>query len=302
MSRRLLLIFLVASAAFLLPWTGYLAATLPESFDTGAWRPAWVGFDIAMAGCFAVAAWLTAQRRRGAAPLLAATATLLCCDAWFDVLLDWSGPDRWTSVAMAALVELPIAAGLAFLARRVPNGAPARRTLTRRDFELNTDAEVLRVVRALKEHPDIPPPAADEPVLRRLAAAGYARRCRDGRWRPVPVDLHLPHPEQLPEEDRDAAREFADARNDRELRILGWAAAHGPEFGPWGQASRSTTHLTEAELAKFTEEYDELAQRYYLRRSGPAPGTREVALRFYAFPMPTESEVPVQQPAAGSRQ
>ncbi|WP_326834181.1 hypothetical protein VSH64_04525 [Amycolatopsis rhabdoformis] len=125
MNRRLVLVFLTGAAVFLLPWTGYLAATLPESFDTGAWRPAWVGFDIAMAACFAFAAWLTASRRRGAAPLLAATATLLCCDAWFDVMLDWAGPDRWTSLAMAALLELPIAAGLALLARRVPSGAPS---------------------------------------------------------------------------------------------------------------------------------------------------------------------------------
>ncbi|MEV6904836.1 hypothetical protein [Amycolatopsis sp. NPDC051372] len=81
---------------------------------------------------------------------------------------------------------------------------------------------------------------------------------------------------------------LANARNDRELRILCWAAHQGG-FGPWGQASRAVTHLTEVELARFTEEYNELAQRYYLRRSAPTPGTRELAMRFYAFP--TESEL-----------
>ncbi|WP_326834180.1 hypothetical protein VSH64_04520 [Amycolatopsis rhabdoformis] len=151
-----------------------------------------------------------------------------------------------------------------------------------------------RVVRALNEHPDTPAPPEAEPVLRRLAAAGYARRGRNGRWRPLPVDVRLPRPEQLPEEDRAAARAFADARNDRELRILGWAAHQGG-FGPWGQASRTVAHLTEDELARFAEEYHELAQRYSLRRATPAPGTRELAMRFYAFPMPTESELALQR-------
>jgi hypothetical protein len=36
------------------------------------------------------------RRRRAAVPLLAAMAALLLCDAWFDVVLDWTSPDRWT--------------------------------------------------------------------------------------------------------------------------------------------------------------------------------------------------------------
>ncbi len=49
------------------------------------------------------------RRRPTAVPVLAATAALLCCDAWFDVLLGWGGPGQWTGLALAVLVESPLA-------------------------------------------------------------------------------------------------------------------------------------------------------------------------------------------------
>src|SRR6266567_7693488 len=50
--------------------------------------------------------------RRRQAVILAAvgTATLLICDAWFDISLDVGTPDVWWSVGSAVLVELPLAA------------------------------------------------------------------------------------------------------------------------------------------------------------------------------------------------
>jgi hypothetical protein len=89
MIRRVLLVFLGAAAVCLVPWTGYLAQTLPDRYEASQWRTAWVGFDVALACCFAGAAWL-GLRRRAAVPLLVAAAALLCCDAWFDVVLDWA--------------------------------------------------------------------------------------------------------------------------------------------------------------------------------------------------------------------
>lgn len=71
--RRFLLFFLGAAAVCLVSWIVYLANTLPDQFDTGQWRAAWVGFDVALLGCFASAAWLGVRRRRAAVPLLAAT-------------------------------------------------------------------------------------------------------------------------------------------------------------------------------------------------------------------------------------
>jgi hypothetical protein len=109
MSRRVLLAFVGSAAAGLLPWTIYLAQTLPDRHASNSWKLAWVGFDTGLLLLFAAATVLGLRRRRAAVPLLAATAALLCADAWFDVVLDWDTPGRWVSVAMALLLELPAA-------------------------------------------------------------------------------------------------------------------------------------------------------------------------------------------------
>lgn len=127
--RRRLLALLTGCAVVLVPWTGYLAATLPARHTTGQWKFAWVGFDVALLICLAAAAWLGWRRRRAAVPALVATAALLLADAWFDVLLDWGGADPldgWTSLAMAVLVEIPLAVFLLLRARLLlPADAPA---------------------------------------------------------------------------------------------------------------------------------------------------------------------------------
>ena len=45
------------------------------------------------------------------------TATLLCCDAWFDCVLDWGTSGFWLSLASALVAELPVAAILVLRAR-----------------------------------------------------------------------------------------------------------------------------------------------------------------------------------------
>jgi len=103
--RRILLTVLAGVVVLLVPWTVYLAHTLPDRYDTGRWRAVWVGFDVALLLCFAAGAWLGLRRRRAAVPLLSATAALLCYDEWFDVVLGWTSSERWTNVALAVLVE-----------------------------------------------------------------------------------------------------------------------------------------------------------------------------------------------------
>lgn len=63
-----------------------------------------------------VAVWL---RRQALVPLSFVAATLLLCDAWFDVSLSLGNADVWASVASAVLVELPLAVLLIMRARRV---------------------------------------------------------------------------------------------------------------------------------------------------------------------------------------
>lgn len=288
--RRLLLVFLVVAAACLVPWIVYLAQTLPDRYDTGLWRVAWVGFDVVLVCCFAGAAWLGLRRHRAAVPLLAATAALLCCDAWFDVLLDWSSPDRWMSVLLAVFVEVPIAVFLLVAARRLLSGGMRRRAVTLRDIELSADPGYQQVVRVLpanaqevSRHSGLPE-AEVEQRLTVLAEDGFVRRRRDGRWRAVPQFLREPRPDEFDEPHRARVAEFLDEKYDRELGLLAWAAAHRDEFGPWGKAHRATARLTDADLRELEAEYMEMLVRYCCRR--PTPGAREVAVRFYTFPAP----------------
>jgi hypothetical protein len=295
--RRVLLAFIGVAAVVLVPWTAYLAGTLPDNHGTTQWRLAWVGFDVALACCFAVATWLGARRRRGAVPVLAATAALLCCDAWFDVVLDWTDPDRWTSVALALVVELPLAVLLGLRARHLLTDGMPRRTLALRDVEIhaNTDNQELLAALDFPTTADVLAASLDRrpddvtSALRQLATAGYARQDRDGRWRRDRQDLRMPALADVDEAERPRIAAFLDAKFAHELKLLTWAAEHRDDFGPWGKGERATAHLTEAELTSLDAEYHELAIRYCLLRTGQAPGTREVAIRFYAFPLPKQA-------------
>jgi hypothetical protein len=59
------------------------------------------------------------DRRHRALRLAIVTATLLLCDAWFDVVLDWNSDDRTGSLLTAGLAELPMAALLLYVARKM---------------------------------------------------------------------------------------------------------------------------------------------------------------------------------------
>lgn len=69
----------------------------------------WVGFDILLLFALTATALSALLRRQIVILLAGVTATLLICDAWFDVLLDWGTPAVWASLATAVLVELPLA-------------------------------------------------------------------------------------------------------------------------------------------------------------------------------------------------
>ncbi|RZQ59494.1 hypothetical protein EWH70_34205 [Amycolatopsis suaedae] len=291
MTRRMLLTVLVGAAVLLVPWTVYLAHTLPDRFDTGQWRLAWVGFDIALLLSFAAAAWLGLNRRRAAVPLLSATAAMLCCDAWFDVMLGWTSPERWSSVALAVFVELPAAALLVFASRRLLGDALPRRSVTLRDIALREDPRYQRVTHVL--------PAGAAEVARRtgleraevteclenLRANGFVRHDRKGNWLPVPQELREPKPDDYDGADRQRVTAFLDAKYAEEVALLSWAAEHRDEFGPWAMAQRTSTRLTQAELRELDAEYRELVTRY-CRRRRPGKGEKEISVRFYAFPPP----------------
>ena len=213
--RRPLLLFLVVAAVALVPWIGFLLVTLPDQYQTRHWRLAWVGFDLALVILLASAAWLGWRRRRAAVPVLVATAALLCCDAWFDVVLDWNSPDRWLSLATAVLVEIPIAVLLAVRARTIVTARVASRELTVHDIELvlgNPSAQ--RLLTLLGAQVMTVDELAAETGLSRaevwatlgeLSLAGYVEAVGPG-WREVPLNLHAPRPEDIAEADRPLVR------------------------------------------------------------------------------------------------
>ena len=96
-----------------MPWIGYLASSLPLAESGGAWRVAWVGFDIMLALVLMTTAWLGFRRRQVAILGLLVASTMLFTDAWFDVALSYGTREQWGAILSAALLEIPFAILLA---------------------------------------------------------------------------------------------------------------------------------------------------------------------------------------------
>ena len=121
--RAIFLVCVVICCMALAAWIGVLAVTLPRYYRAGGWRGAWIGFDLAELAAFAVTGWAVWRRRQILVICLVVLATLLCCDAWFDVVLDARTKGFELSLLSALLVELPLAAVAVFGARRLLRSA-----------------------------------------------------------------------------------------------------------------------------------------------------------------------------------
>ena len=115
----LLLILIIAGCVLLAAWIGYLAVSLPAFYRAGSWRGAWVGFDLAELVVFATTGWAAWKRRQILIICLIVLATLLLCDAWFDVVLDARTAGFVSSLLSALLIEVPIAVIAMLVARRL---------------------------------------------------------------------------------------------------------------------------------------------------------------------------------------
>ncbi|HZC61866.1 MAG TPA: hypothetical protein VE464_09525 [Streptosporangiaceae bacterium] len=118
-TRAFALIAVIGCGLVLAAWIGVLAVTLPRYYRSGGWRGAWVGFDLGLLITFAITAWAGWRHRQLVIVCLVVLATLLCCDAWFDVTLDLRTNDFLVSLLMALCVELPLAALAVIGARRL---------------------------------------------------------------------------------------------------------------------------------------------------------------------------------------
>ncbi|WP_343970188.1 MULTISPECIES: hypothetical protein [Kribbella] len=107
--RKWRLLLLVLCVVVLVPWTVYLAITLPSRYVARHWVATWVGFDIllmVMLTATAIAGW---RRRQLVFPTAFASGVLLICDAWFDVMTSQPGGDLLQAVLSALIIELPLA-------------------------------------------------------------------------------------------------------------------------------------------------------------------------------------------------
>ncbi|MHB1487969.1 MAG: hypothetical protein ACYCS7_04940 [Acidimicrobiales bacterium] len=103
----------------MIPWTAYLAWSLPGHFRAQDWTIAWVGFDVVLIGVLVFAAWASWFERRILAPTAIVLATLLCVDAWFDVNTSFGTSGGILTILMALFFNLPLAGFFVLVARRI---------------------------------------------------------------------------------------------------------------------------------------------------------------------------------------
>jgi len=109
----------LAIVAGLIPWTAYLAWSLPGHFRAHNWRLAWVGFDVGLIVVLAYTAWAAWTRRQILAPTAIVAATMLICDAWFDVNTSFATKGEALTIVTALGGNLPLALVFILLARRI---------------------------------------------------------------------------------------------------------------------------------------------------------------------------------------
>ena len=117
--RRFGLLFMTACCLALAAWIAILILTLPMRYTSHDWRGVWVGLDIAELAGFAATAWAAWHQRQVLIFLMNITGTLLVCDAWFDLALDYGSRGFTMSLVTALVVELPLAVLLFTSARRL---------------------------------------------------------------------------------------------------------------------------------------------------------------------------------------
>jgi len=117
--RRFGLLLMTACCIALAGWIAYLILTLPDHYTSSDWQAVWVGLDIAELAGFAATAWAAWHQRQVIIFFMIITGTLLVCDAWFDLALDYGSPGFAMSLASALVVELPLALLLFTSARRL---------------------------------------------------------------------------------------------------------------------------------------------------------------------------------------
>lgn len=103
-------VLFLACAILIVPWVFYIGFSLPQRQLSEHYAIAWAGFDVGLFVALGLTAWAVLRRTTWVGMTAGATAALLVTDAWFDVVTSSPGMELVGAAAMAALVELPLAA------------------------------------------------------------------------------------------------------------------------------------------------------------------------------------------------
>ena len=110
----------------LVPWIVVLIVQLHGQAGKRSFDASWVWLDVFEAVCLLTVARMLSRRRRATSPFAAATAAILCMDAWFDTMSAAPQLPYGEAMVMACFAELPLAALLAWTAwRTLEWAAPA---------------------------------------------------------------------------------------------------------------------------------------------------------------------------------
>jgi hypothetical protein len=127
---RLLARLYAVCGVLLVPWIGLLIEQLHGQAGKRSFNSSWVGLDVLEAVCLLIVARLLSRRSRATSPVAAATAAILCMDAWFDTMSAAPKLPYAESLAMACFAELPLAALLAWTSWRTLEWAAGPRART----------------------------------------------------------------------------------------------------------------------------------------------------------------------------
>jgi hypothetical protein len=117
--RQVFLTIVTGGCAVMVPWIIYLANVLPDHHPAKAWAAAWIGFDTLLVFGLLLTTWAAWRRRQVVVMACIFTGTLLICDAWFDIALDWGTRDETASILAAVFGEIPLALYLFHTALRI---------------------------------------------------------------------------------------------------------------------------------------------------------------------------------------
>jgi hypothetical protein len=109
----------MGATILLIPWTLIYITQLPDRHTTEHWNVAWTGFDLMLTAALGFTAWCALRERAMLIVGLIVTATLLVCDAWFDVVTAFGTKDEMVTLFTSVVIELPLAIYFALLARSV---------------------------------------------------------------------------------------------------------------------------------------------------------------------------------------